>query len=82
MSDTVRMYVHDYDMNAKKAWDMTTIPPQEQTEEMTRMFSYRLQNDTWYINCFLMTWIPESGLPVLSNGEVAVTPPPSAEGNR
>ena len=76
MSDTVRMYVHDYDMHAKKAWDMKTIPQEEQTEEMTRMFSYRLQNETWYINCFLMTWIPEGGVDTLSESEVQPTPPP------
>ena len=78
MSNTVRMYVHDYDMNAKKAWDMKTIPPEDQTEEMSRMFSYKLQNETWYINCFLMTWIPEADMPILSGADVTVTPAPES----
>ena len=82
MSNTVRMYIHDYDMNAKKAWDMKTIPQEEQKEEQTRMFSYKLQNNTWYINCFLMTWIPGNEVPILSEVDVSMTPPPSVEDNQ
>ncbi len=60
MSNTVRMYVHDYDSLAeKKTKNLTAIPKEEQTEEETRSFSYKLQSKDWYINCFLMPWIPE-----------------------
>ncbi len=60
MSNTVKMYVHDYDMNAeKKSKNLSAIPKEEQTEQETRSFSYKLQSKDWYINCFLMPWIPE-----------------------
>ena len=45
---------------------------------MSRMFSYKLQNETWYINCFLMTWIPEADMPILSGADVTVTPAPES----
>ena len=49
-----------------------------QKQEMSRMFSYKLQNETWYINCFLMTWIPEADMPILSGADVTVTPAPES----
>ena len=59
MSNTVRMYIHDYDMNAeKKTKNLTAIPAEERTREETKAFTYKLQDKTWYINCFLMPWNP------------------------
>ncbi len=59
MSNTVKMYVHDYDMNAeKKTKNLSAIPKDEQTETERRNFSYKLQDKKWYINCFLMPWDP------------------------
>ena len=60
MSNTVKMYVHDYDMNAeRKTRNLSAIPQEERTREEDRTFSYRLQDKNWYINCFLMPWVPE-----------------------
>lgn len=59
MSNTVRMYIHDYDMNAeRKTKNLSAIPQEERTLEETRAFSYRVQDRNWYINCFLMPWDP------------------------
>ncbi len=64
MSDTVKMYVYDYDMNAEKKKCITAVPEEEQTEdESPRNFTYKIRkngNDKWYINYFLMPWIPEA----------------------
>ncbi len=59
MSNTVKMYVHDYDRNAeKKTKNLSAIPEAERTEEESRSFSYKLQGKDWYINMFLMPWDP------------------------
>ncbi len=59
MSNTVRMYIHDYDMNAeRKTANLSAIPQDERTLEESRSFSYKLQDKKWYINCFLMPWDP------------------------
>ena len=60
MSNTVRMYVHDYDMNAAD-WthNLTTVPKDERTMDESKNFTYKLQVDSWYVNCFLMPWIPD-----------------------
>lgn len=59
MSNTVRMYVHDYDLNAaKKTQNLTAVPTEERTREENRTFSYKVQGTGWYINCFLMPWDP------------------------
>ena len=58
MSNTVRMYTRDYDMNAAKQKNLTMLPAAERTEEESRKFSYKIPNN-WYINMFLMPWVPE-----------------------
>ncbi len=59
MSNTVRMYVHDYDMNAaRKTQNLSAIPREDRTREENRAFSYKVAGNDWYINCFLMPWDP------------------------
>lgn len=59
MSNRVRMYVHDYDMNAEDPTkNLSMIPEEERTEEETSCFTYKLQNKDWYVNRFLMPWLP------------------------
>lgn len=60
MSNRVKMYVHDYDMYAKD-WtkNLSAVPKEERTQKETNHFNYKMQVDTWYVNCFLMPWIPE-----------------------
>jgi len=59
MSNRVKMYVHDYDMYAED-WtrNLSAIPKEERTQEENSYFNYKMQVDTWYVNCFLMPWIP------------------------
>ncbi|MBQ6173873.1 MAG: CHAP domain-containing protein [Clostridia bacterium] len=60
MANTVKMYVHDYDLHAeKKAKNLTAVPKDEQTETESKTFSYKIQGKGWYINCFLMPWLPK-----------------------
>lgn len=59
MSNRVKMYVHDYDMNAKQSKNLTVVPNDERTREENASFSYKLQGSKWYANCFLMPWIPD-----------------------
>lgn len=60
MSNRVKMYVHDYDMYADK-WEknLTAVPKDERTQEESSWFNYKLQGTKWYVNCFLMPWIPD-----------------------
>ena len=59
MSNRVKMYVHDYDMNAED-WtkNLSAVPKEERTQEESSYFNYKLQDDSWYVNCFLMPWVP------------------------
>lgn len=60
MSNRVKMYVHDYDSQAaNKQKNLTVVPKGERNVEETRQFSYQKQGDKWYVNCFLMPWIPD-----------------------
>ena len=61
MSNRVKMYVHDYDMYAED-WtrNLSAVPKEERTQEETSYFNYKMQMDTWYVNCFLMPWIPDN----------------------
>lgn len=86
MSNTVRMYIHDYDLHAeKKSKNLSVVPKEEQTRSEDRTFSYKLQGKGWYINCFLMPWLPEEyGYDTSWKADEArpsptVTPPPSAQ---
>ena len=69
MSNRVKMYVHDYDMNAAD-WqqNLSAVPEDERTEEETPAFDYTVPSSKpsssaakkapYYVNCFLMTWVP------------------------
>lgn len=60
MSNRVKMYVHDYDMfAADQTKNLTVVPKEEQTEEERPAFSYKMQDKNWYLNRFLMPWLPE-----------------------
>lgn len=60
MSNRVKMYVHDYDMNAEKQQkNLTVVPKAERTREESSWFTYKKQADNWYVNCFLMPWVPD-----------------------
>lgn len=61
MSNRVKMYVHDYDLYAENIEkNLTVVPEEERTQEETSYFNYRMQENTWYVNRFLMPWIPEA----------------------
>ena len=72
MSNTVRMYVHDYDRNADKTKNLSAIPEEERTEPETTAFTYKMPSKNWYANVFLMPWIPEDYAP-----EATATPAPT-----
>ncbi len=60
-SNTVRMYVFDYDMNAKQTKNVTAVPAAERDRDESDMFQYTLKatsKKAWYITKFLMPWIP------------------------
>ena len=38
---------------------MSVIPEEERDTEANVYTSYRLQSDKWYVNTFLMSWVPE-----------------------
>ena len=69
MSNRVKMYVHDYDMNAGD-WqhNLSAVPEAERTQEETAAFDYTVPSSKprnsaskkapYYVNCFLMTWVP------------------------
>ena len=60
MSNRVKMYVHDYDMNlADSEKNLSVVPEEERTREETSWFNYKMQESTWYVNRFLMPWVPE-----------------------
>lgn len=70
MASRVKMFVHDYDMNAEN-WkqNLSEVPADERTQEETDCFDYTLpkakpsdsasKKAPYYVNCFLMTWVPE-----------------------
>ena len=63
MGSKIRMFVHDYDRFAEDRTKNLTPPPDEyQTEEESEAFSYKVVKDdhkkSYWINCFLMPWIP------------------------
>ena len=83
MSNRVKMYVHDYDMNAEK-WtkNLSMIPKEERTEKETSYFNYKLQDKAWYVNCFLMPWVPDDMQDAVNDAALAPaieTPPPATE---
>lgn len=64
MANTVRMYVYDYDMNAEKQKNITAVPTEERDREEAKNFTYKIRTKSgnskvkWYVNCFLMPWVP------------------------
>ncbi len=61
MKNTVRMFIYDYDMNAEKKKNIVLLPDEERTREEAKNFTYgqHKKGSRWYVNCFLMPWIPE-----------------------
>ena len=61
MKNTVRMFIYDYDVNAEKKKNIVLLPEEERTREEARNFTYgqHKKGTRWYVNCFLMPWIPE-----------------------
>ena len=61
MKNTVRMFVYDYDVNAEKKKNIVLVPQEERTEEESKIFTYgkHKKGAAWYVNCFLMPWVPE-----------------------
>ncbi len=72
MSNTIRMYIRDYDMNAQsQSKNLTMVPKAERTREESRAFTYKIPSG-WYINMFMMPWVPETD----ETPEAAATPGP------
>ncbi len=60
MKNTVRMFVYDYDSTADRKKNIILLPKEERTQEESKIFTYgnHVSKKTWYINCFLMPWVP------------------------
>lgn len=58
MKNTVRMFVYDYDAAAEKKKNIILLPEEERTQEETKIFTYKQHGKGWYVNCFLMPWVP------------------------
>ena len=61
MKNTVRMFVYDYDPNKENIQkNISLVPKEERTEEESKIFTYgnHKKGTSWYVNCFLMPWIP------------------------
>ncbi|MBQ8654660.1 MAG: CHAP domain-containing protein [Clostridia bacterium] len=84
MSNRVKMYVHDYDMYASD-WEsnLSEVPADQRTQMEDDSFDYTLpvakpsasakKKSPYYVNCFLMTWVPDDEL----NELTTPTPPPA-----
>ena len=59
--NTVRMYIYDYDPTAKREKNILLVPAEERTETESRILTYKRHGSdkSWYVNCFLMPWVPE-----------------------
>ena len=72
MNNTVRMYIYDYDpekeYSIKRKYpdnsNISAVPQEERTGEESGFRTYNLhmknknKKKPWYINCFLMPWVP------------------------
>ena len=92
MSSRVKMYVHDYDMNAaintnsKKSTNLSVIPEEDRVIPESSYVDYDVPSAKpsdsangkymYYVNCFLMPWVP--GDPALTTPEPTATPAPTA----
>ena len=59
--NTVRMYIYDYDPNAeKKEKNISLVPKEERSgkDSKTRTYGRHGSDKSWYVNCFLMPWVP------------------------
>lgn len=61
MKNTVRMFIYDYDVNAEKKKNIVLLPEEERTREEAKNFTYgqHKKGTRWYVNCFLMPWVPD-----------------------
>ena len=61
MKNTVRMFIYDYDAAAEKKKNITLVPQEERVGEESKILTYakHKKGSDWYVNCFLMPWIPE-----------------------
>jgi hypothetical protein len=63
MSNRVKMYIHDYDMNAEeRSLNLSVVPEDERTMEASNCLDYKIPKSdgkVFYVNCFLMPWLPE-----------------------
>ena len=91
MSNRVKMYVRDYDMNAeintnnRKSTNLTAIPEDEYPMPESSYVDYSITTAkpsssatnkyTYYVHCFLMPWVPEE----VEEVETVATPAPTAE---
>ena len=84
IKNSIRMYIRDYDMNAEvntnktKSTNLTEVPEEERTLAESDILDYSIMTGkvggktyTYYVNRFLMPWVP--GDPTLP------TPAPTAE---
>ena len=73
-------YIHDYDMNADEAQNLSMVPADERALEAARNLDYEIPQGTvggkkhnFYVNCFLMPWVPGDEM------NEATTPIPPAQ---
>lgn len=87
MSKRVKMYIHDYDMNAeintknKKSTNLSLVPEGERTLAESNHLDYTIPTAkpsssangkyAYYVNCFLMPWIPDSMATTVNTPEVS-----------
>ena len=72
MSNTVKMYIFDYDADKEYSIknkypdnsNVTAVPEDEREGEITKYRTYDIhvkgknKKKPWYVNCFLMPWVP------------------------
>ena len=60
MKNTVRMFVYDYDAKAEKKKNIILVSDDERKQEESKIFTYgqHKKGKRWYVNCFLMPWVP------------------------
>ncbi len=82
MGATVKMFVHDYDPLAKETANLKMVPKEERTESERKNFSYKipkLQGNDFWINCFLMPYLPEESAEPAPPAETAAPSPAEEE---
>lgn len=79
MRHTVKMFIHDYDLNAAdKEKNLSVVPKEERVLEAAKNLDYDIPQGTvggkkhnFYVNCFVMPWVPGDEL----NESTTPTPP-------